>query len=74
MDTIDKRGRLESDPFSWRQTKSGIVFIERGGKTVTTLRGKAAEQFVRKITALNDDGAQLLMAKQTGHYKHGNER
>lgn len=74
MRPVDERGRLESDPFTWRASKSGLVFISRGGKIVTTIRGKAADQFLDKISALDDDGSQLLMAKQTGHYKHGNER
>ncbi len=66
----DKRGRLTSDPFAFRTTRSGIVFIERGGKTVTTLRGKAADQFLARAAAANEEQLQHLMARTTGHYKH----
>lgn len=74
MSSVDARGKLETDPFTWRATKSGIVFIERGGKTVTTLRGKSAEQFLARVANLDDAAAQQVMARVTGHYRHGNER
>jgi hypothetical protein len=70
----DERGRLTSDPFAFRTTKSGLIFIERGGKTVTTLRGKAAGQFLAKAAVADEDQLQHLLARATGHYKHGNER
>ena len=74
MDKIDKRNRLADDPFAYRATKDGSVFISCHGKTVTTLRGKPAERFLDSIRNLDDRAAQLLMAKTTGHFKHGNER
>ena len=74
MSQIDRRGKLAEEPFSFRQTKAGDVFISWNGKTVTTLKGKAALAFLAKIAGLDDEKAQLLMAKATGHFKHGNER
>jgi hypothetical protein len=74
MVPTDQRGNLEADPFSYRVAKSGDVFIERSGKTVTTLRGKAAAQFVTKLQSADEEAAQHLMARQTGNYKRGNER
>lgn len=71
---VDKRGVLKGEPFSWRVTKNGTVFIAWHGKTVTTLKGKAAELFLARIARLDERGAQLAMAKATGHFKHGNER
>jgi len=68
---VDKRGRLESDPFDARVTASGTVLISRGGRLVTTVRGKAAERLAAALDRATDDRAtQLLLAKATGHYKH----
>ena len=74
MAQIDKRGRLDDEPFDFRATKSGVVFISWHGKTVTTLKGKHAETFLARIVGLDASAAQLLMAKATGHFKHGTER
>jgi hypothetical protein len=68
---IDRRGRLESDPFDARVTASGTVLISRGGRLVTTVRGKAAERLATALDRAGDERAtQLLLAKATGHYKH----
>lgn len=68
---VDKRGRLESDPFDARVTASGTVLISRGGRLVTTVGGKAAERLADALDRAGDDRAtQLLLAKATGHYKH----
>ena len=72
--TTDKRNRLADQPFAYRATKDGTVFISWHGKTVTTLRGKAADRFLTSIQDRDDRAAQLLMAKTTGHFKHGAER
>jgi hypothetical protein len=63
-----------SDPFSFRTSKDGQVFISRGGKQVTTLRGESAQRFLARARTVDGNGAQQLMARATGHYKHGNER
>ncbi len=68
---IDRRGRLESDPFDARVTASGTVLISRGGHLVTTVRGTAAERLATALDRAGDERAtQLLLAKATGHYKH----
>jgi len=60
--------------FSYRTTKNGDVFIDHNDRHVVTLRGKAAERFLARVMAVDNEGAQLVMAKVTGNYKHGNER
>ena len=60
--------------FSYRTTKSGMVFVDFHGRAVTTLRGRAAERFLTRIAAMDDAGAQVEMARVTGNFKHGNER
>ena len=71
---VDKRGRLEEQPFTYRATKDNKVFISWHGKQVTILSGKKAENFIADISDFNDEDAQLVMAKATGHFKHGNEK
>lgn len=60
--------------FSYRTTKSGMVFVDFYGRAVTTLRGKAADRFLTRISAMDDAAAQVEMARVTGNFKHGNER
>ena len=45
MDGIDKRSRLEENPFSYQISKDNTVFIEFHGKCVKILKGKEAEKF-----------------------------
>lgn len=71
---VDKRGRLVELPFSYRATKDGRVMLYAHGSHVKTLAAKQAERFLREIQGLEPQDQQLLLAKATGHYKHGNER
>ncbi|TAG78341.1 MAG: hypothetical protein EAZ21_12955 [Betaproteobacteria bacterium] len=65
----------ESDlGFSNRQSKNGDVSIDRQGRSVTTLRGKAAIDFIDEVEGLEHSEQQQLMARVTGNYKCGNER
>ena len=61
------------EPFSYRSTKSGSVRISYRGRTVTTLSGREATKFIAKVEADQGANAQLVMAKATGHFKHGTE-
>jgi len=72
-DAIDKRGRLEEAIFSYRESKDK-VFIFWYKKQVMILKGQQARKFLDKIAHLDGKEAQLVMAKITGNFKHGNER
>ena len=74
MSEIDKRGRLDDDPFEYHATKEGRVLLYYEGKLVKTLAGKHAQKFLAQIDGLEDKDAQLIMAKVTGNFKRGNER
>jgi hypothetical protein len=74
MSPIDQRNRLDEDVFSYRVTKDGVVHISWHNKLVKTLKGRQAQQFAAKIAGLEGKEAQLLMARATGNFKHGNER
>ena len=65
---------FSSAPFSYVSTKSGLVQISWQGRVVTTLSGREAERFLRKVASGDPDQAQLVMAKATGHFKHGTEQ
>ncbi len=45
--------------------------ITHGGRAAGTLRGARAEQFLAEAAS---GDPQLVMARWTGNYKHGNER
>lgn len=64
---------LEDDPFDYRITKSSMLIITRGGRTVMELGGKKASALIPKLGASGESDQQLL-ARVTGNYCHGNER
>jgi len=70
---IDKRGRLDDEIFSYRESRDK-VFIFWYKKQVMILKGQQARKFIEKIEHLDGKAAQLVMAKITGNFKHGNER
>ena len=65
---------LADDPFSYRITKDGRVLIDRGGRTVTVVAGKAARQLTSKLDGASATASQQLLARATGNYRRGNER
>ena len=71
---VDKRGILNTEIFTYKITKDNKVFISWNGKHVTTLSGSKANKFITDIDGLENKDAQLVMAKVTGHFKHGNEK
>lgn len=75
MSGIDKRNKLAEEIFTYKITKDNKIFIYWQGKQVSILSGKTGEKFISKIQAATDfKDAQLLMAKATGNFKHGNEK
>jgi len=71
----DAHGQLESEPFAWRTTKDGMVFVTYEGRAAATVRGPAATALLSKLREARDARAeQLLLARMTGNFKRGNER
>jgi hypothetical protein len=60
--------------FTYRIRKCGEVEIFHRGRLASTLRGNDAEDFKQEVGDKDSAQAQQLMARVTGHYKHGNER
>ena len=59
--------------FSFRPTADGRVRIFHNGRLATTLAKTAVAKFLEKARAAGEEELQLLMARATGKYKHGNE-
>ena len=57
--------------FSYHVRKSGEVSIERDGRDVQVLRGRAASRFLADVERKDP---QQVMARVTGNYKRGNEK
>lgn len=74
MSKIDKRQRLESDPFTFKVTKDQKLIIYRGAKKVKIISAKKSADFISLAKSADEQTIQLALAKITGHYKHGNER
>ncbi len=74
MGEIDKRGRLEEEPFSYTITKAGKTMIYYKNRMVKMLTEKESKKFTSKIQNKNDFDIQLILAKLTGNFKHGNEK
>lgn len=70
----DARGELLDGRFDYRLLKDGRVTVSYYGRPVTTLAGRDAERFLKRIDGLGDHAAQLVMARVTGNFKRGNER
>ena len=76
MSEIDKRNRLGEEPFSYRMTKDGTVAINYKGKQIKVVKDREAERLIARIKAVENNilEVQLLLAKITGNFKHGNEK
>lgn len=60
--------------FRWQANRRGEVRVRRAGRLVTTLRGRAAEEFLAEVAGADRAAVQQLCARLTGNYKRGNER
>lgn len=74
MGEVDKRNKLDEEPFSYRISKDNKVFIYWHEKQVMILKGKDSEKFLARIENADSKEVQLIMAKITGNFKHGNEK
>jgi hypothetical protein len=74
MGEVDKRGKLEEEPFSYKVSKDKKVFLYWHEKMVMILKEKDSSKFLARIENADPKEAQLIMAKVTGNFKHGNEK
>jgi len=59
--------------FSFQPTEDGRVRIFHNGRLAAALARATAAKFLEKTRAAGEEKLQLLMARATGKYKHGNE-
>lgn len=74
MAEIDRRNRLDEEVFTYRVSKDNKIFIYWQGKNVMILKGKDSEKFLARVSNAGVKEVQLIMAKVTGNFKHGNEK
>ncbi len=74
MSENSEKNPLEDLPFSFSQYKNGGVSVFYKDREVTILNGKNAEKFLSRIENADEMESQMIMAKITGNFKHGNER
>lgn len=70
---IDRRGRLEEEPFTVKVTRDKVL-VEFRGRLVRTLVGRDADEVRLAVEAGDEVALQLLVARKTGNFKRGNER
>ncbi|WP_338654037.1 hypothetical protein [Lysinibacillus sp. Y5S-8] len=76
MSEIDKRNRLNEEPFTYQITKKGTIVIYYEGKQIKIVKENEAERLLAKIHKVKGQTKeiQLLLAKITGNFKRGNEK
>ncbi len=62
---------LNDEPYSYRETKDGKVFISWQGQQVLILKDKKAELFLKRVARLEGAKLQMALAKITGNFKRG---
>ncbi len=73
MSELDKKNRFDEEVFSYSAMKDGTVFLFWYGKQVKILQGMAAQNFLQDIIHVDQGGAQVIMARVAGNFRHGNE-
>ena len=74
MGERDERNRFEDDLFSYYVNKDGKVFIAWQNRQIMILKEAKARKLLAQLAGAERRQVQLLLAKVTGHFKHGNER
>lgn len=74
MQNIKQEGKFTEEVFSYKTSKDKKIFIFWYGKQVMILKNKESEKFLSRISGADFQESQLIMAKITGNFKHGNEK
>jgi len=67
-------GGLDDRPYSYRVTKDQRVLVSYRGRQVTIVAEASARRLISALETADEDAVQQLLARATGHFKHGNER
>lgn len=71
---IDQRNVLDEEPFDYKVLKDNKIQIFWENKPVMFIKGKQAEDLLKKLSSAEGKDKQLLLAKVTGNFKRGNEK
>ena len=70
---IDRRGKLEDEPFDVQVTRDKVLVRFRG-RLVRTLTGADGDDIRAAMGSGDVAAVQLVVARKTGNFKRGNER
>ena len=70
---VDRRGKLDAQPFTFQVTRAGAVLVSWGGRQVKVVAGDDGARLAARLATASTDEVQLLLAKATGHFKRGTE-
>jgi hypothetical protein len=65
---------LDQQPFDYKEIKDNKIQIFFNGRLIKILHGSAYRKFKKIEVARDTFKIQLFLAKETGQFKHGNER
>jgi hypothetical protein len=65
---IDRRGKLEAEPFTVKLARDKVL-VEFRGRLVRTIVGRHADEIRRAVETGDDAAVQLLVARRTGNFK-----
>ncbi|MCK1994003.1 hypothetical protein GW626_02765 [Peribacillus muralis] len=76
MGEIDKRNKLMEEPFTYILTKKATIIIYFNNKQIKVVKEIEAERLIKRLKDVENNilEVQLLLAKITGNFKHGNEK
>ena len=74
MGNLDQRDKLKENPFDYQMTKANKMMIFFENRMIMTVSEKKAIKLHAKLEVADEFNQQLILAKATGHFKHGNER
>lgn len=71
---IDQKNKLDDEPFNYKVLKDNKVQISWLHKDIMLLKGDQALKVLKKLELAQGKEIQLILAKVTGNFKHGNEK
>lgn len=74
MGNLDERDRLKDNAFDYQMTKANKMMVFFQNKMIMTLSENKSIKLNAKLAVADEFNQQLILAKATGNFKHGNER
>jgi len=69
-----QENKLSERPFSYKITANGKIIIYYNSRQIMIVTGSNSVKLQSKLLDKSDRQVQLILAKITGNFKHGNER